>query len=196
MTLPTVLDIGPQALLLAMQEMLQTHLPSTVTAIETAWGLDPGTIRVPDAQGYALSRKYGNASAPSIRIFIDRNQLKDQPRFMGAGAAWAMSTVRVRVRAYASADTDTEQQINALSEAIARVISKYFSAWWDTMRAVRCERVEDLRGPSLRERGQTEGFSTWGRTDRNTDEEADIAWEIEHRQAWDVSYDKDLPPTP
>jgi hypothetical protein len=197
MSYGSTVEIGPDALVLAFEEMLKAHLASTVAAIETAWGLTAGTIRVPDTiQGYALSRKYGNDSAPSIRIYLDRNWLADQPRFPGAGAAWAWSIVRVRVRAYADMDIGSERQVSVLCEAVGRVISKYFTAWHDKMLAAKCERVTDWRGPSLRERGQSEGFSYYGRDDRNTDEEADLTWEIYHRQAWDVSYSKDLPPTP
>lgn len=197
MSYGSVIEIGPQALLLAIEEMLQVHLGSEVAAIETAWGLDAGTIRVPDTtQGYSVSRKVGNDSAPSVRLILDRNQLLDQPRYPGAGAAWAMSIVRVRIRAFADADTETERQVNVLCEAAARVISKYYTAWWDKMRAPKCERVVDPRGPSLRERGQSEGFSFYGSDDRNTDEEADLIWEITHRQSWGVSYSKDLPTPP
>lgn len=195
MTTPNTLEIGPRALVLAIIEMLKAHLASEVTAMETLMDLPAGTIKVPSvAQGYTASRHVGVIPAPSVRVFVDRSNLKDQPRFPGAGAAWAMTTVRARFRVMAEADTDVEQQGEILTEAAGRVVTKYFTAWWDTMRAVRCERSTEMRGASLRERNQSEGMTSFGQQDKNTDDEVDISFEIEHRTKYEVSYSKDLAP--
>lgn len=191
---PTTIITGPMALVYALEDMLKAHLAARVAQIETDMGLGAGAIKVPSTtQGYSRSRKLPTQSGPSVRIFLDEGGLTDQPRFPGAGSAFATTFLRIRLRSFSEKDTDSDLQLNVISEAARWVIATYYPAWWANMRAFKCEVRVDFRGASIRERSQDEGVSSYGRPALNTDEELDLTVEVGHRQGYDMSYSRTAP---
>jgi hypothetical protein len=190
-----ILQIGPRAILEAIKEILQTHLPARAAAWETARGYDAGFLKLPDNHCYALSRKAaGVEESCSCRIYIDDSALiEDRTQFPGAGSTDAISRVRVKFRTKSEAGTDTDEQCDGLAECARFVINKYWRAYFTEIRAMNFNVSVDWRGSSIREQYQTTGATWRGRADDNTDEEIDLVCVVTHRMAYAVSYDKDLP---
>lgn len=191
-----ILQIGPRAILEAIKEILQTHLPARAAAWETARGYDAGYLKVPENKNYALSRKTtGIEESGSCRIYLDEGGIiEDRAQFPGAGSTMATSRVRVKFRIGAEADTDSDEQCDGIAECARFVINKYWRAYFTEIRANNFNVRVDWRGASIREQYQSVGADYRGRADDNTDEEIDLVCEVTHRLAYGVSWDKDLTP--
>lgn len=191
-----VLQIGPRAILLAIEEILKTHLQTAVTAWETAQGYAAGYIKVPSVTtGYALSRVVKQEEAPSCRIYVDNSgALEDRAAFPGAASRMGVTNVRVKFRTFAEVAADSDEQCDCLAECAKGLIEKYYRAYFTEIRAANVNVRVDWRGASIREQFQTVGMTYRGRASQNTHEEIDLLCVVTHRQAYAVSYTKDLPP--
>lgn len=191
-----ILQIGPRAILEAIKEILQTHLPARAAAWETARGYDAGFLKLPDNHCYALSRKAaGVEESCSCRIYIDSSAIiEGRAQFPGAGSVMATTNARVKFRTKSEAGTDTDEQCDGLAECARFVLNKYWRAYFAEIRANNFNISVDWRGSSIREQYQTTGATWRGRADDNTDEEIDLVCTVTHRLAYGVSWDKELPP--
>jgi hypothetical protein len=182
---------GAQALCDWVTAALKAHWQATLTAICTDLGISPA-LTAPDAtHGYSPSRLLPRNTSPSCCVFVD-GTVYDEQRLIILGAPRRMiTTVRVRLRWAPMVAVEAERQAQAYTAAARQVIMQRWrsahSAGADKIRCVDLTIATDESGSSIRQRGQAEGLTDYGRGYEATDETVDIVVRADHFVAHPVT---------
>lgn len=173
---------GPQALVLAVIDILKTYWAAALSEVCTDLGI---TLAVPSAtHGYSASRLLPRNTSPSCEVFVD-DSAWDPNRLVIVGAARrTITTIRVRIRWAPKDPTTAERDAQAYGVSARRVIMRYWRAYHSAtthkMRAVDVECDTDEAASSVRARGQAEGLTDYGRGYEATDEAIELVVRADH----------------
>lgn len=173
---------GPQALVLAVIDILQNYWAAELATICTDLGI---TLAVPNAtHGYAASRLLPRNVSPSCEVFVDDSALDPARLIVAAAPRRTTTTLRVRIRWAPTVPTNAERDAQAYGVSAQRAIMRWWRAYHSStthkMRAVDVECATDEAASSLRARGQAEGLTDYGRGYEGTDETIELVVRCDH----------------
>jgi len=175
---------GAQALVDWVVVALSANWQSAINGICTDLGISPALTAPSSTHGYSKSRLLPRNTSPSCEVFVDSTQF-DPQRLVTVGAPRRMLTqVRVRIRWAPKVATSAEIEAQAYSAAARQVIMRYWRTAHSTGAAkIRCVDLEcetDEAASSLRQRGQAEGLTDYGRGYEATDEVVELVVRADH----------------